>query len=151
MRRKDQEITDKNIINSIIKDSTVCRLGLSENNVPYVVPVCFGYKDGVIYIHGAKEGKKTDILKNNPNVCIEFDIVSEVVRAEKACDWDMKYKSVIILGKASFIDDMNEKKDALNTIMHQYSNNSFEFPEPMVQHINVIKVQITEITGKTSN
>jgi nitroimidazol reductase NimA-like FMN-containing flavoprotein (pyridoxamine 5'-phosphate oxidase superfamily) len=39
MRKKDKEIKDENIMESIIKRATVCRIGLSENNVPYVVPL----------------------------------------------------------------------------------------------------------------
>ena len=148
MRRKDKEIKDKESIESIIKNSKVCRLGLAQGNIPYVVPLCFGYKDNCVYFHSFGEGKKIDMLKNNPRVCLEFDIGTELVESDKACDWDMKYKSAIAFGEASFIEDIDEKKDALNVLMKQYSDKAYEFPAPMLQHITVIKVQITELTGK---
>ena len=82
MRRKEKEITDKTAIESIILRSSVCRLALSEDNHPYIVPLCFGYKDNTLYFHSALEGKKLDIMKNNNNVCFEFDIDYQIVEAE---------------------------------------------------------------------
>ena len=69
MRRKDKEITDIKEIESILQGAQVCRLGMADNNMPYVIPVCFGYKEHTVYIHSASEGRKIDTLKKNPNVC----------------------------------------------------------------------------------
>ena len=65
MRRKDKEITDIKSIEKIIQKSKVCRLGLSLNDTPYIVPVCFGYRAKTLYFHSAQEGKKIDIIKKN--------------------------------------------------------------------------------------
>ena len=65
MRRKDKEITDIESIEKIIHKAKVCRLALSLDDTPYVVPVCFGYSAETIYFHSAKEGKKIDIIKKN--------------------------------------------------------------------------------------
>ena len=62
MRRKDKEIKDKKEIESIIKRAKVCRIALSDNNMPYIIPVNYGYKNNCIYIHSASEGKKIDII-----------------------------------------------------------------------------------------
>ena len=67
VRRKDKEIKDKEVIESIIKRATVCRIALSENNVPYIVPLSFGYKDNCLYFHSAPEGRKIDIIKQRVN------------------------------------------------------------------------------------
>ncbi len=102
MRRNEKEITDNSAIEAIINQSIVCRLGLSDGNMPYIVPLCFGYKDNTLYFHGALEGKKIDILRKNQNVCFEFDVDAEVVEKEKACSWGMKCQSMIGFGKADF-------------------------------------------------
>ena len=75
MRRKDKEIKDKAEIESIIKRATVCRIGLSENNVAYIVPMNFGYKDNSLYFHSAPMGKKIEIIKGFDNTLwlIDFD------------------------------------------------------------------------------
>ncbi|MBF0573370.1 MAG: pyridoxamine 5'-phosphate oxidase family protein [Desulfamplus sp.] len=150
MRRKEKEIKEQSEIEAIINSSLVCRLGLSDGNIPYIVPLCFGFKERSIYIHSALKGRKIDILKINPNVCFEFDSDIEVKKTENPCNWGMKFKSVIGFGKAVFIEDIEEKKEALNIIMHQYSGNSFDFSDNVVNGVAVIRIDIEEITGKWS-
>ena len=148
MRLKKQEITSREEIDEIIKNSIVCRLALSENNQPYIVPLCFGYDGKDLYFHSAGDGKKIDILKQNNKVCFEFEADCEVEKSGKACDWGIKYKSVIGFGKAIFLDDIEEKKNALNLIVKQYSSEKLELPETAVKHVTVMKVSIDSITGK---
>jgi len=74
MRRKDREIKDTIEIESIINRFPVCRIDLSENGLPYIIPVCFGYNDKRLYFHSANDGKKIDQIKKNNNVSFEFDI-----------------------------------------------------------------------------
>jgi nitroimidazol reductase NimA-like FMN-containing flavoprotein (pyridoxamine 5'-phosphate oxidase superfamily) len=114
------------------------------------VPVCFGYQDGTIHVHGSSKRKKIDILKKNPKVCFEFDINAQIVEAENAWDWDMKYQSVIGFGKASFLEGLDEKRKALDTIMNQYSDQPFQFPENVLNGTAVIKIEIASMTGKQS-
>jgi nitroimidazol reductase NimA-like FMN-containing flavoprotein (pyridoxamine 5'-phosphate oxidase superfamily) len=64
MRKKDKEIKDKELMESILKRAIICRMGLSENNVPYIVPLNFGYKNNFLYFHSAKEGRKIDMIRN---------------------------------------------------------------------------------------
>ena len=150
MRRKEKEITDIKDIEEIILKAKVCHLGLSLDDTPYVVPLSFGYKDKTIYFHSAKQGKKTDILKQNNKVCFEFDIDHELVKAEKGCNWGMKFRSVIGFGKAYFIEDMEEKQKALDIIMQNYSDQTFEFLEKRLNNTLVGKIEIDQITGKKS-
>ena len=150
MRRKDKQINDVAVINDILSSTRVCRLALCENNQPYVVPLCFGYKDNTLYFHCAGQGKKLDILRKNKNVCFEIDIDCEVVKADQPCDWGMKYKSVIGFGKAVFIENIEQKCKALDVIMQQYSGGTFEYPANAIENIVVIKIGIESMTGKQS-
>lgn len=151
MRRKEKEITDFAQIEAIIRQAKVCRLAMSDNNQPYVVPMSFGYRDSNLYFHCAKEGRKLDILKVNPRVCFEIDINDELVTAELACNWGMKYQSVIGFGTASIVLDREEKLSALDIIMQQYTDQKeHEYSEKVLEHTLVIKVAIASMTGKTS-
>lgn len=150
MRRKEKEITEKNEIEEVIEKALVCRIGLSDGNMPYIVPLSFGYKDNAIYIHSALKGKKIDILRKNPNICFEFDTDIEIKEAETPCEWGVKFKSVIGFGKAVFIDDPVKKKEALDTIMKHYCDRNFDFPDKTVNGTAVIRVDINSMTGKRS-
>ena len=151
MRRKEKEITDKNEIESIIRKSMVCRLGLADDGAPYVVPLCFGYDNGALFFHSAKEGRKIEILTKNNQVCFEFDIDPEVKSGKTACAWGMKYRSVIGFGKAVFIEDPEERRKALDVIMRQYADGDFEYSEKSFEKALVIKVEIESMTGKKSD
>ncbi|WP_017416639.1 pyridoxamine 5'-phosphate oxidase family protein [Clostridium tunisiense] len=151
MRRSEKEIKDLEVIESIMKEALECRIGLCEDNKPYIVPMNFGCKDNYLYIHSALEGKKIEILKKNSNVCFEVDVKTEVVKANNPCGWSMKYLSVIGFGKAYFVEDLVEKAEALNAIMEKYSGKAdFKFPEAALKKVAVIKIEIEEITGKKS-
>jgi nitroimidazol reductase NimA-like FMN-containing flavoprotein (pyridoxamine 5'-phosphate oxidase superfamily) len=151
LRRKEKEIIDKSEIESIIGNSLVCRLGLADDGTPYIVPLCFGYKDNCLYFHSAKEGRKVEILKQNNQVCFEFDITPEVKTGKTACAWGMKYQSVIGFGKALFIEDPEERRKALDVIMRQYADGVFEYSAKSFEKALVIKVEIESMTGKKSN
>ncbi len=151
MRRKDREIYDIATIEGIIRKGQVCHLALSENGRPYIVPLCFGYKDNNLYFHTAREGKKLDILRKNNNVCFEIDIDQELVKDKKACNCSMKYRSVIGFGKAELIEDIESKRKAFDIIMQNYSDGSFEYPVEAIKNtVIIIKVEIESMTGKKS-
>lgn len=150
MRRKEKEITRKSEIEAIIIESAVCRVGLSDDGVPYIVPMCFGYQDDTIYIHGSLEGMKIRILQKNQNVCFEFDIDTEIEEAENSCGWGMKYRSVIGFGKACFVNNPDDKRKALNIIANQYSDKPSQFPEKVLNKTAVIRIEIAGMTGKQS-
>ena len=116
-----------------------------------MLPLCFGYQNRTLYFHSALEGKKIDILKKNNRICFEFDVNSEIIKAEKACKWGMKYQSVIGFGKAVLVENIAEKKKALNIIMNHYSDRDFQFTDKAIKKIAVIKIEIEGMTGKHSS
>jgi hypothetical protein len=150
MRKSDREIKERSEIDSVIRRSQVCRLGLSDDGQPYVVPLAFGYDGRAVYFHCAREGRKLDILAKNKSVCLEFDIVEGMVEDIQACGWGIRYQSVIAFGSAKVIEDINEKREALAVLMEHYSNRSFSFPDSKLAITSVIKVEISGITGKQS-
>lgn len=148
MRRNDRAITDPAELESILREAVVCRMGLCDGELPYVVPMNYGYRDGSVFLHSAIEGRKIELLRKNPNVCLEFEKDVELVPAEAACSFSMKYRSVIASGKAFFLEDAEEKAQGLNVIMTQYTGKEFEFPPQALERIVVIRVDLDECSGK---
>lgn len=149
MRQSNREIKDRAEIESIIEQARVCRVAFSENNIPYIVPMNFGYKDNCLYFHGATEGKKLDIIRKNNRVCFEIDTDEQVIKPdERPCTWTSKYRSIIGFGRAFIIADTRGKTDALNIITRHYGGGTYEFSEESLKKISIIKIQIESITGK---
>ena len=151
MRRKEKEITDKSEIEAIIRKSQVCRLGLSDEGLAYIVPLCFGYDGKHLYFHSARQGRKIEILQRNNRVCFEFDIDTRIHSGKTACDWGMQYRSVIGYGTAGLIEEPDEKRRALDLIMGQYANGAFEYSDKALKKTLIIKVNISHMTGKKSD
>jgi nitroimidazol reductase NimA-like FMN-containing flavoprotein (pyridoxamine 5'-phosphate oxidase superfamily) len=81
-----------------------------------------------------------------------MDIDTEVVKGKSPCVWGMKYLSVIGFGRASFIDNSNEKKDVLNMLMEKYGGKGEQaYSEEVLQKVMIISVSIDKITGKKSH
>lgn len=113
MRRKDREITDICAILELVSECKVCRLAMTDGGVPYIVPLNYGYEyaDGALtfYFHSAKEGRKLEILKKNPTVCLELDGRGELVEAANPCAYGYTFASVIGTGNVEFIEYTEEK------------------------------------------
>jgi hypothetical protein len=133
---------------SILRDAQVCRIGMALNGEPYVVPVCFAYRDGSIYFHSATEGRKIAFLKENPRCCVEVDASEGAIRDENPCKWEMRYRSVICTGAACFVEDPEEKREALNLILCHYKGDPRPFTETAMRPVSVVRVDIDEMTGK---
>jgi len=151
MRRTDKEVGSREEINAIIRGSHVCRIALAMDNMPYILPVSFGYDGESIYLHTAKEGKKINYFKNNNNICFEFERNVKLVKDTKiACKWTFSYESVIGFGKIHELESLEQREVGLNRIMSQYSGKEWVFGEDSLKNIRVWKIEITSITGKRS-
>jgi len=120
------------------------------DNMPYVVPMNFGYKEGVIYFHGDPNGKKMDILRKNANVAISFSTDHQLSKQNEdvACSYSMNYRSVFAKGEVYFIEDYDKKVEALNIIMANYTEGEFSYNSPAVTNVAVFAVKVDEFTAK---
>jgi uncharacterized protein len=152
MRRGEKEIEDREEIEEIIGRALVCRLGMVDEGRPYVVPLSFGYEGGCLYLHSASAGRKIEVLRRSPEVCFEMDVDCEVARAEQACQWGMRFRSIIGFGRVEFLEDAAEKRKGLEVIMAHYaeSGERFSFADREVERTVVIRVEIENMSGKKS-
>ena len=153
MRRSDREITDKEEIIEIVEKCDVCRIALADNNIPYILPMNYGfeYKGDrlVLYFHGASEGKKHDIISKNPFACFEVDCSHKLIEADEAADYTMEYESVIGNGKISYITEKTEKIKALKLLMKHYAKDKkFTFSDCVVERVTLFKLEVFEFWGK---
>jgi nitroimidazol reductase NimA-like FMN-containing flavoprotein (pyridoxamine 5'-phosphate oxidase superfamily) len=152
MRKANQEIKDKSVLEEILKHSKICRLGMIDNGLPYVLPFNFGYHKNCIYIHSAPEGKKIDILKKNPLVCFEVEQQADIVEDGIACKWSTLYRSVVGYGNVQLVTEFEDKKRGLEIIMTQHGyKGKMEFETKEVEFIVILKLKIESMTGKQSS
>ncbi len=153
MRRSDREVTDINKINDIIKTCTSMRIGLNDNGKVYIVPLNFGheYDNGVhtFYFHGAKEGRKIDILSHNNEVGFQMDANYLLQTGDNAHDYTAAFECIIGSGKVYFVEDKNQKIEVLNKIMaHHTKQDKWEYPDAMLNQTCIFKLVVDELSCK---
>ena len=151
MRRKDREVQDKTEVFDILKRCDTVRIGIQDNQYPYVVPVSFGMEivndKAVIYFHCAQQGMKVDLLRDNPCVCVEGDIFMQVEKTTHGIT--TRYESVIGFGECQILTDVDEIKHGLKVLLSHYGYQEYPLDRCMgISHLLVGKIVLDKITGK---
>ena len=153
MRRKDREITDIETIRAILDRAKVLHLAMIDGARPYVVPMNYGYAlaDGrlTLHLHGAKEGRKLDVLQQNDRVAFVLETdVSPVSGGDIPCKYGEAYASVMGEGTAVLLDDPVQKIEALQILMKTQTGREFAFTPAMAESVSVIRVNVDSFTAK---
>ena len=137
MRRAERAVTDREKILQILDACHCCRVGFSDPDGAYIVPLSFAFVPGTpdrFYFHGAKEGRKAARIAARPKVGFELDCSYALVEGTSGC---------------GEVTDMEEKKQALAAIMAHYEpEKSFVFTDKQAQHVAVFRLDVAELTCK---
>jgi hypothetical protein len=127
-------VMDPDEMQRLLKKYSHGRLGLAFQNEPYVVPVSYGYDQGRIFFHSAKQGKKVDFMRRNNKVCFEVD------------EYQKGWASVICYGTATLREDIEAKGEFFEVLMGQKPSD--EQLKNMGFYVGII--QIEDMTGRCS-
>lgn len=152
MRNKDREILDENAIFEMVMKGKIITLGLCENNQPYLVTLSYGYDatNQCIYMHCADHGLKIDFIRKNPKVCAT--IIEDHGYVLKDCT--QNYRSVVVWGKVSMIEDIKEKKHAFSILFRHLEGEKEEMSARMASEedayksVGVLKLSIEQMDAK---
>ncbi len=152
MRHPERKIKDPETMRALLKRSEIGRIAtVNKRGFPVIKPVNFLYLDGKIYIHSSQQGEKVEDIRRESPVCFEVDEpIAYRAAGEMGCKAGYYYRSIIIQGKASFVENRRDKVRVLETMMEKYQpeGNSWKFEEEVLKKTAVIEIQIDEITGK---
>ena len=150
MRRNDRAVTSPEEITEIMSRCEVLHLAIAAEPAPYLLPVNFGMEpDGMtLYVHGAMEGTKYDLLARNNHVGVEMECTDGLVLDEAGHSCTMNYESVMGWGIVSEITAPEEKIHALDRIMRQYHAEDFPYSRAVAERTRILCLNIQERTGK---
>ncbi|MFP4060745.1 MAG: pyridoxamine 5'-phosphate oxidase family protein [Bacteroidales bacterium] len=151
MIKANQEISDKKIVEDILQNSKIIRLAIYDDNVPYIVPFNYGYKENCIYIHSAPVGKKIDLLKKNNRVGFEIEHTARIIEKELACKWSTLYRSIIGQGWVEILVEHGQKVAGLDIIMkHNGFLGKTVYGQKPLDSMVILKLTIENLTAKQS-
>lgn len=120
IRYKNNECTDQEKINRFLTKTRIGFLGLASRDMPYVVPLNYVWFDGKIYFHGAAEGRKVDVIKENNDVCFtvceEYGTLVSPIPAHTST----AYMSAMVFGKIEPVTDLEEATLAMQKMLDKY-------------------------------
>lgn len=153
MRRKDREVTDAFKIEEIIAGCHCCRLGFNDDGEIYILPLNFGWEKQsggyVLYFHGAREGRKIDLIGKNPHVGFEMDRGYQLRPGDVGGECTASFQSIIGNGVVEMVEDPQEKIHGLTLIMeHNVGKREWTFAEPMLRAVVVFKLTVTKMSSK---
>ncbi len=107
---------DEATINAILDEGFICHVGFVADGQPYVIPTGYARVDNYLYIHGSAASRMLREIAKGVDICVTVTLIDGLVLARSAFHHSINYRSVVILGKARFIDDPEEKAKALEAI-----------------------------------
>jgi len=102
----------------------------------------------VLYLHSALQGKKLDMMRENPKVFFAMDCDLVPFEGEKPCQYGLGYSSVMGCGTACIVEDVEEKIKAMAALMKTQTGKDFSFNDRLVSIVGVIRIDVAEYTAK---
>ena len=152
VREPQRAVYDRDAVNQILDEAFLCHVGFVSDAQPFVIPTSYGRDGDVLYIHGSAASRMLRNLDQGVPVCITVTLLDGLVLARSVFNHSMNYRSVVILGTATLVDDPAEKLAALRAISehiirHRWDD-SRQPNEKELKATSVLRLPINEFSAK---
>jgi nitroimidazol reductase NimA-like FMN-containing flavoprotein (pyridoxamine 5'-phosphate oxidase superfamily) len=155
VREAERGVYDRQTAYRILDDGFLCHVGFVADGQPFVIPTSYGRKDDRLYIHGSAASRMLRQMKEGVPVCVTVTLLDGLVLARSIFNHSMNYRSVLILGKATPVDDPSEKVEALRLLSeHIIPGRWADARQPNERELKatiVMRVPIEEFSAKVRN
>jgi len=110
-------VYDCETIYEILDEGLVCHVGFAHDDQPYVIPTGYARDGDNLIIHGSSASRMMRELSGGINVCVTVTHLDALVLARSAFHHSMNYRSVVILGRATLIEDDAPKTEAMRLLV----------------------------------
>jgi uncharacterized protein len=152
IREADRAVYDRETVYRILDEGFLCHVGFSVDGQPFVIPTSYGRKDASLYIHGSAASRMLRQMRDGVAVCVTVTLLDGLVLARSVFNHSMNYRSVVILGKATIVDESQEKLAALRVLSEHIIpgrwNDARQPNERELKATSVLRVPIEEFSGK---
>src|ERR1700688_3201182 len=152
VREPQRAVYDRDAVNQIRDEASLCHVGFAVEGQPFVIPTSYGRKDTSLYIHGSAASRMLRNLDKGVPVCITVTLLDGLVLARSVFNHSMNYRSVVVLGKATLVDDPAEKLAALRVLSEHILPGRWDDSrgpnERELKATSVLRVPIEEFSAK---
>jgi nitroimidazol reductase NimA-like FMN-containing flavoprotein (pyridoxamine 5'-phosphate oxidase superfamily) len=152
VREADRAVYDREAAYRILDEGFLCHVGFVADGQPFVIPTSYGRTDDSLYIHGSAASRMLRQMKDGVPVCITVTLLDGLVLARSIFNHSMNYRSVVVLGKATLVDDPDEKIRALRLLSeHIIPGRWADSRQPNERELkatSILRVPIEEFSAK---
>lgn len=145
-------VYERETVYRILDEGLVCHVGFVAESKPVVIPTGYGRKGDLLYVHGSPASRMFQALGKGADVCITVTLVDGLVMARSAFHHSMNYRSVVIFGKATLLDDPAAKWEALHVFTEHVAPGRWqEIRQPSEKELRsttVLAIPLEEVSAK---
>jgi nitroimidazol reductase NimA-like FMN-containing flavoprotein (pyridoxamine 5'-phosphate oxidase superfamily) len=151
-RLPKRAVYDRALVYEILDEGFVCHVSFISDGRPVVIPTGYARIDDHLYIHGSQVSRMLRTLAQGVDVCVAITLIDGLVLARSAFHHSMNYRSVVIFGRASLVEDQTAKLAALRAFSeHVISGRWDEVRGPSDQELKattVLSLPLIEVSAK---
>ena len=152
VREPERGVYDRETVYGLLDEAFICHVGFCVDGQPFVIPTSYGRKDANLYIHGSAASRMLRQMREGVAVCVTVTLLDGLVLARSVFNHSMNYRSVVILGKATLVDDPAEKLTALRLLSEHILPGRWDDARQPNEHelkaTSVLRVPIEEFSAK---
>jgi len=152
VRESERGVYDREAAYRILDEGFICHVGFAVDGQPFVIPTSYGRTDANLYIHGSAASRMLRQLKDGVAVCVTVTLLDGLVLARSVFNHSMNYRSLVILGRATLVDDPEEKLTALRVLSEHILPGRWDDArqpnERELKATSVLRVPIEEFSAK---
>lgn len=145
-------VYDRETVWRILDEGLVCHVGFVADGKPAVIPTGYGRKDETLYIHGSPASRMLRALGNGADLCVTVTLIDGLVLARSAFHHSMNYRSVVLFGQATLVEDLAEKREALHLFTEHIAPGRWqEIRQPSMKELQattVLAIPLEEVSAK---
>lgn len=143
---------DRNSVYAILDEGFICHVGFVVDDRPVVIPTGYARVEDRLYIHGSQASRMLRTLSQGIDVCVTVTLIDGLVLARSAFHHSINYRSVVVFGRASLVENTDDKNAALFAFSeHVIPGRWNEVREPTPQELtmtSVLAMELTEASAK---
>jgi uncharacterized protein len=143
---------DRELINQILDEGFICHVGFASDGQPFVIPTGYARVGDSLVIHGSQASRMLRTLGQGIEVCVTVTLIDGLVLARSAFHHSMNYRSVVVFGRATVVDDPAKKLAALRALSdHMIPGRWDDVRQPSereLQQTTVLSLPLTEASAK---
>jgi hypothetical protein len=151
-RLPKRAVYDREMVYRILDEGLVCHIAFVAEGKPVVIPIGYGRKGDTLYVHGSPASRMLRALGKGADVCVTVTLVDGLVLARSAFHHSMNYRSVVIFGKATLLEDRAGKWEALQAFTEHVAPGRWQEvrqpSEKELQSTTVLAIPLNEVSAK---